>query len=106
MKRSDKVTSLILASPGYRQEAPDVLAALASVRQDLLCNKIGNGGDDTGTFPDVPLDDIVAYFIGSLDRLADARAEMRVRFQSRCTLISRGVVDQDKIADAGDFART
>ncbi|GAA6061334.1 hypothetical protein JCM10212_003224 [Sporobolomyces blumeae] len=83
VKRRSCVKSLLIASPGYRQEAPDVLAALAAVQDALLCNKVGRGGDDTGTFPSQPLSDIVAYFIGSLDRLAGAREEMRIRFQER-----------------------
>ncbi|GAA5934678.1 alpha/beta fold hydrolase [Sporobolomyces koalae] len=83
VKRADKVKSLTLASPGFREEPPDVYDALVQVRDALLANKVGQGGDDTGEFPEEPLSDIVAYFIGGLDRLADARAEMRARFQAR-----------------------
>ncbi|GAA5823160.1 hypothetical protein JCM5353_005801 [Sporobolomyces roseus] len=83
IKRPEKVKSLLLSSPGWRQESPDVKAALQSVSDALLVNKVGRGGDDTGTLPSGPLEDIIAYFIGSDDRLADAREELRVRFQQR-----------------------
>ena len=83
IKRPEKVKSLLLSSPGWRQESPDVKAALQSVSDALLVNKAGRGGDDTGTIPSGPLEDIIAYFIGSDDRLADAREELRTRFQQR-----------------------
>jgi hypothetical protein len=84
IKRADKVKSLLLSSPGWREESAEVRSALQSVSNALLVNKPGRGGDDTGTLPDDPLDDIVAYFIGGLGRLAQAREELRVRFQERC----------------------
>ncbi|GAA5882206.1 hypothetical protein JCM16303_002278 [Sporobolomyces ruberrimus] len=83
IKRADKVKSLLMSSPGWRQESPDVSAALQSVMDALLVNKPGRGGDNSGTLPSDPLDDIVAYFIGGLERLADAREELRTRFQER-----------------------
>ncbi|GAA6058873.1 hypothetical protein JCM10212_002817 [Sporobolomyces blumeae] len=83
IKRADKVKSLLLSSPGWREESPDVRAALADVRDALLVNKAGNGGDGTGTLPEGALEDTLAYFLGSIDRLAKTREEMRVRLQSR-----------------------
>ncbi|GAA5953347.1 hypothetical protein JCM3765_005011 [Sporobolomyces pararoseus] len=83
IKRADKVKSLLLSSPGWREESSDVKNALQSVSDALLINKPGRGGDDTGTLPSDPLDDIVAYFIGGLGRLAQAREELRIRFQER-----------------------
>ncbi|GAA6010068.1 hypothetical protein JCM11491_005852 [Sporobolomyces phaffii] len=83
IKRADKVKGLLLSSPGWREESPDVRTALQSVSDALLLNKPGRGGDDSGTLPSDPLDDIVAYFIGGLGRLADAREELRLRFQER-----------------------
>ncbi|GAA5985565.1 hypothetical protein JCM5350_007136 [Sporobolomyces pararoseus] len=83
IKRADKVKSLLLSSPGWREESIDVKNALQSVSDALLINKPGRGGDDSGTLPSDPLDDIVAYFIGGLGRLAQAREELRIRFQER-----------------------
>lgn len=40
-------------------------------------------GDGSGTLPADSLEDICAYFVGSHERLAPARAEMRDRFQRR-----------------------
>jgi hypothetical protein len=75
---------LTLASPGYRLEEPEVRASLDTIKEVFLVNKVGNGGDDSGTLPDEPLEDISAYFVGALPRLADARYEMGKRFQARC----------------------
>ncbi|GAA5927201.1 alpha/beta fold hydrolase [Sporobolomyces koalae] len=83
IKRADKIKSLLLSSPGWLRECPEVRDALLTVSQALFVNKPGRGGDDSGTLPSEPLDDIVAYFISGLDRLADARQELKLRFQQR-----------------------
>ena len=84
VKAPQKVKSLTLASPGWREEEDEVCASLEAIREALFINKTGRGGDDSGTLPDEPLSDICAYFIGALPRLADAREQMRVFFQKRC----------------------
>ncbi|GAA5952819.1 hypothetical protein JCM3765_002975 [Sporobolomyces pararoseus] len=83
VKAPQKVKSLTLASPGWREEEPEVCASLEAIRESLFINKTGRGGDDSGTLPEEPLSDICAYFIGALPRLADAREHMRVFFQKR-----------------------
>lgn len=82
IKRREKVKALMLASPGYRAESPRIVGLLQSVEQGLLVNKDGRG-DRSGTLPPAALQDITAYFIGSHERLADARTAMQHRFQQR-----------------------
>ncbi|GAA5966965.1 hypothetical protein JCM21900_005260 [Sporobolomyces salmonicolor] len=83
IKRPQKMTGLLLASPGWREEAPQVRAGLAGVQKALLINKKGHGGDDTGTFTREGNADICAYFIGDMPRMAPQREEMAVRFEQR-----------------------
>ncbi|BGP47353.1 hypothetical protein JCM10450v2_003205 [Rhodotorula kratochvilovae] len=82
VKRPQKVTSLLIASPGFMSEPPHVVEMLREVQEALLVNKAGRG-DGTGTFPPEALEHICAYFIGSNPRLAPAREDMKVHFQQR-----------------------
>lgn len=84
VKSPERVKSLTLASPGYREEEPQVRAALEGIQEVLLINKKGRGGDDSGTVPEEPLAEICAYFVGGLPRLAEERERMGVFFQGRC----------------------
>ncbi|GAA5986992.1 hypothetical protein JCM10908_000984 [Rhodotorula pacifica] len=82
IKRKEKVKAVLLASPGYLAESPRIVKMLQGVQQGLLVNKDGKG-DGSGTLPAESLDDVCAYFIGSHERLAGARADMRDRLQAR-----------------------
>ncbi|GAA5933599.1 hypothetical protein JCM3775_003748 [Rhodotorula graminis] len=82
IKRPDKVSSLLIASPGFMSEPPHVVAMLRDVHDALMENKNGRG-DGTGTFPPDALEGICAYFIGGNERLRDARERMKVHFQER-----------------------
>ncbi|GAA6036037.1 hypothetical protein JCM8097_006577 [Rhodosporidiobolus ruineniae] len=80
--RPDKVSSLLLASPGYMAEDRHVADMLRQVEDELLVNKDGSG-DGSGTLPPQPLDDIAAYFIGGNERIAQIREVMKEGFQRR-----------------------
>lgn len=82
--RPEKVQSLTIAGPGYRAEDPEICGSLAEIRAALFVNKAGNGGDDSGTLPEEPLEDLCAYFVGAVRRLSSARSELRNRLQARC----------------------
>ncbi|GAA5918468.1 hypothetical protein JCM6882_005144 [Rhodosporidiobolus microsporus] len=81
--RPEKVTSLLLASPGYMSEPPHVVEMLRGVMAELLVNKETGPGDRSGTLPPGPLEDITAYFIGSSERLAQHRVVLSQWFQKR-----------------------
>ncbi|GAA5886554.1 hypothetical protein JCM5296_005326 [Sporobolomyces johnsonii] len=83
IKRPQKVISLLLASPGWGAEDPQVLAGLSTIQDALFINKKGQGGDDSGRFPAEALTDVCAYLIGAMPRLAPQREEMSVRFEQR-----------------------
>ncbi|GAA5892454.1 alpha/beta fold hydrolase [Sporobolomyces salmoneus] len=86
IKRPEKVQSLILSSPGWKCEPPEIQEALRSVSTALLSNKPGRGGDDTGTLPDEALEDILAYHLGpssSFERLSPIRPILKMKFQER-----------------------
>ncbi|GAA5823678.1 hypothetical protein JCM11251_000721 [Rhodosporidiobolus azoricus] len=81
--RPEKVTSLLLASPGYMREPPHVVEMLRGVQEELLINKHDGAGDKSGTLPSGALEDIVAYFVGTSERLAQQRIVLGQEFQKR-----------------------
>ncbi|GAA5975173.1 hypothetical protein JCM11641_004378 [Rhodosporidiobolus odoratus] len=83
VKKPEKVQALLLASPGYMQEPPHVIEMLKQVQDELLINKPGCGGDDSGTFPPEANEALSAYFIGSSERVRSFRNAMKERFQQR-----------------------
>ncbi|GAA5871323.1 hypothetical protein JCM16303_000715 [Sporobolomyces ruberrimus] len=106
--RPEKVQSLTIAGPGYRAEDPEICGSLAEIRAALFVNKAGNGGDDSGTLPEEPLEDLCAYFVGAVRRLSSARSELRNRLQARFGTAQpvyevesgfRLVMDREKIPD-------
>ncbi|GAA6012037.1 hypothetical protein JCM10207_005106 [Rhodosporidiobolus poonsookiae] len=80
--RPEKVSCLLLASPGYQSEPAHVVELLQGVQDELLVNKDGRG-DASGTLPSDALADVAAYFIGGSERLASHRQVMQANFQKR-----------------------
>ncbi|GAA5920027.1 hypothetical protein JCM1841_000386 [Sporobolomyces salmonicolor] len=92
IKRPQKVISLLLASPGWLVEDPQVLAGLSTIQDALFINKKGHGGDGSGRLPAEALTDVCGYFIGTMPRLAAQRRSMSVRFEQR---YGAGHIDHD-----------
>ncbi|GAA5959328.1 hypothetical protein JCM10213_008102 [Rhodosporidiobolus nylandii] len=83
IKRPEKITGLLIASPGWRDEEASVKTSLVEVEQAIALNKPGEGGDDSGSLPAEAVEDILCYCIGSSKRMAEQRRKMGEYFEAR-----------------------
>ncbi|ORY91587.1 Alpha/Beta hydrolase protein [Leucosporidium creatinivorum] len=82
LMRPQNVRGLILASPGWMTEDPEVKNSLRQMLGLICANKDGKG-DGTGTIDTEVLRLVVEYFIGHAPRLDERREAAQVAVQQR-----------------------
>ncbi|GAA5872121.1 hypothetical protein JCM1840_006324 [Sporobolomyces johnsonii] len=80
IRRPKKVLGMMLASPAFPLEDPNIAASLERLGQFLCANKTPNG---TGACPPEALEGIAGYFFGSDERQKERKEEFKVGFEKR-----------------------